>query len=145
MMNWQVKKFDELSTRELFEIYYARTEIFVVEQNCPYQEVDHTDLISTHVFQTEDNQITAYARIIPKQDGIHFGRVIVKKDARGKGLAKALIEKVLELIEYTYPNQPVKIQAQAYLEKFYGTFGFKPVSEPYLEDDIPHIDMVLQG
>ncbi|MGY3778637.1 GNAT family N-acetyltransferase [Isobaculum melis] len=144
-MNWQVKKFDELSTRELFEIYYARTEIFVVEQNCPYQEVDYADLISTHVFQTEDERVIAYARIIPEEDGIHFGRVIVKKEARGNGLAKALISEVLTQIEYTYPNQPVKIQAQAYLEAFYGSFGFKAVSEPYLEDDIPHIDMVLQA
>jgi len=137
-----VKSTDELKPKELIDILKARTAVFVVEQNCPYQEVDDDDYDDLHVCLVEDGKLKAYTRIIDKGDHITFGRVLVIKKYRKEGLGKKIIAATIEEIKRCFPNQPVQIQAQAYLQKFYMGFGFKPISKVYLEDDIPHLDML---
>ena len=139
-MHWQLKTFDQLTTRELFEIYKARIAVFVVEQQCPYPEVDDKDLTASHLFAKQDNQLTAYCRIIPSPNGIHIGRVLIAEHARGQGLARELMLRALSQCE---AEQTVYVQAQAYLQNFYSSLGFQAVSDIYLEDGIPHLDMVL--
>ncbi|OOH91249.1 GNAT family N-acetyltransferase [Pasteurellaceae bacterium 15-036681] len=136
---WQLKNFEQLTTRELFEIYKIRVAVFVVEQNCAYPEVDNKDLIATHLFAQNNSKIIAYCRIIPEQDGIHIGRVLIAEFARGKGLARELMQKALSHCEQ---SQNIYVQAQAHLQDFYGSLGFKPISDVYLEDNIPHLDML---
>ncbi|MFZ7216373.1 GNAT family N-acetyltransferase [Avibacterium avium] len=142
-MTWNVKTFAELSTAELFAIYQIRTAVFVVEQQCAYQEVDHWDQSAVHFWQEFDGKICAYCRIIPQDDGVHIGRVIVAQHARGKGLAKELVRQALDYCQQHWTTQPVLIQAQIYLRNFYQSFGFQAISTEYLEDGIPHLDMKL--
>ncbi|VEB23841.1 GNAT family N-acetyltransferase [Avibacterium volantium] len=142
-MTWNVKTFAELSTAELFAIYQVRTAVFVVEQQCAYQEVDHWDQSAVHFWQEFDGKISAYCRIIPQADGIHIGRVLIAEQARGKGLAKELVQQALAYCQQHWAAEPVLIQAQTYLQNFYRTFGFQPTSAEYLEDGIPHLDMEL--
>lgn len=142
-LNWQAKKFYQLSGRELFTIFKAREAVFVVEQNCPYHEIDDHDLKSLHVFATDENgQIVAYARIFKEEDAVTFGRVLVAPDYRGKGMGNTLIDKVMRLIGETDPDVMVKIEAQDYIQPLYAHFGFKKVSDVYLIDNIPHVQMV---
>ena len=138
---WHCKPFNALTTTELFHIYQVRVAVFVVEQACAYPEVDEKDLIAQHLFYQENGEILAYARIIPAESAVHFGRVLVVKTARHLGLGRQLIEKVLTEIQHQWANKPIHIQAQTYLQDFYASFGFKAISEVYLEDGIPHIDM----
>lgn len=144
-MTWLIKKFDELTSMEVYRILQERTAIFVVEQNCPYQEVDGKDIASYHLYKEEAGEIVAYSRLLPS--GVSYteasiGRVIVKREHRGKGLAQELFSKSIEFIQYELKENKIKIQAQQYLQSFYQSFGFEPISETYLEDNIPHIDMV---
>ncbi len=146
-MSWKLKKFDELTNIELYNILKERTLVFVVEQNCPYLEVDGKDPFSYHLFKEDNGEIVAYLRIVPA--GIAYqetsiGRVIVKKEYRGQGIAGELLKKGLEFIQNELEETKVKIQAQDYLREFYCSFGFQPISETYLEDNIPHVDMILQ-
>ncbi|RRN00345.1 GNAT family N-acetyltransferase [Bibersteinia trehalosi] len=144
-MQWHAKTFAELSSLELFEIYYARTAVFVVEQNCAYQEVDNNDLQAVHFFAKNANNLTAYCRLIPSDDGVHIGRVLVAKENRGSGLARELVQKAMDYCCTHFPTQPIHAQAQSYLQGFYESFGFKAVSGVYLEDGIPHLDMVCSA
>ena len=141
-MQWHAKGFDELTTLELFEIYKLRTAVFVVEQNCPYQEVDDKDLQAVHLFAKNAKNLTAYCRLIPSDDSVHIGRVLVAKEARGSGLARELVQKAMDYCSTYFPNQRIHAQAQSYLQEFYEGFGFRAVSEVYLEDGIEHLDMV---
>lgn len=141
-MQWHAKTFAELSSLDLFEIYHARTAVFVVEQNCAYQEVDDKDLQALHFFAKNANNLTAYCRLIPADDGVHIGRVLVVNQFRGTGLAKELVQKAIAYCREHFPAQPIHAQAQSYLQAFYEGFGFKAVSAVYLEDGIPHLDMV---
>lgn len=138
---WYFKQFEELETIELFKIYKLRVDTFIVEQQCYYEEVDENDLNSTHVYYEVDNRIAAYARIIPDIDTIHIGRVIVHPDFRGQGLARELMSQVLQFIDTHHKYQDMHLQGQAHLQDFYGSFGFKAVSNIYFEDFIPHVDM----
>lgn len=143
-MLWQLKKFEELTSEEVYEILKIRTEVFIVEQNCPYQDSDYKDQSSYHLFSRENNKIVAYLRILEKgvsYDEISIGRVLVVKEYRGKSLAKELMLNAIKFIENTLKENEIKISAQAYLIDFYRSVGFKEVSEIYLEDDIPHVDM----
>lgn len=140
---WNVKTFDNLTTHELFQIYKLRVYVFVVEQDCPYHEVDDEDLICLHGMNWVDGQLAAYYRLILEDDKVHLGRVIVNPDFRKKGLGNQLVEHAIKFSEANYPNKPIYAQAQAYLQDFYQSFGFQPVSDIYLEDNIPHLDMVL--
>lgn len=146
-LQWQCASFDELSNLQLHAILQARSAVFVIEQNCVYQDVDGKDPISHHLTAwTPEGEVAAYLRIVPA--GISFdeaslGRVISTQDWRGSGVGKALIANGIKALHARYPGAPIRIGAQAYLEKFYGSFGFETVSDIYLEDDIPHIEMLL--
>jgi ElaA protein len=140
---WIIKSFEELTAKELHLIYKERTAVFVVEQNCPYQEVDDTDLVSIHFFKQLDDRLLAYARLIPEPDSVRIGRVLVPQSERTHGYGQELMQIVLEYAKLHFPELPIHAQAQAYLQQFYASFGFRPVSEIYLEDDIPHIDMII--
>ena len=146
-MGWNVKKFDELTNSELYNLLKERTMVFVVEQNCPYLEVDGKDPFSYHLFKEDQGEIVAYLRILPA--GVSYqeasiGRVFVKKEYRGSGMAGELLKRGLDFIESELKETTVKIQAQDYLRKFYSSFGFQPISDTYLEEHIPHVDMLLQ-
>ncbi|WP_040285039.1 GNAT family N-acetyltransferase [Sporosarcina koreensis] len=146
-MNWQLKRFEELTNAELYTILQERTAVFVVEQDCPYLEVDGKDPASYHLFKEDHGEILAYLRIVPagiSYEETSIGRVFVKKGYRRQGLAQELMTRGLEFVEQELNETRVKIQAQDYLREFYGSFGFQPVSDTYLEDNIPHVDMVLQ-
>jgi ElaA protein len=146
-MSWNLKRFDDLTNKELYIILKERTTVFVVEQKCPYPEVDGKDPQTYHLFKEENGEIIAYLRVLPA--GVSYqeasiGRVLVKKEYRGRGIAEELLRRGLDFIHDELKENTVKIQAQDYLRKFYGSFGFKAITETYLEDNIPHVDMLLQ-
>ena len=140
-----VRQTNELTPRELVTIFKERTRVFVVEQTCYYQEVDDEDYQCVHVRILDDqtNELMAYARIMPKKDSVTFGRVLVVEKFRRQGLGNQLLKAVLDYISTHFPGLDVEIEAQAYLTKFYGSFGFKQTSEIYLLDNIPHCQMKL--
>lgn len=140
---WVIKPFEEMTARELHLIYKERVAVFVVEQNCPYQEVDDTDLVSIHFWKQAEDRLLAYSRLIPELDNVRIGRVLVPQGERTHGYGQELMQVVLEYAKTHFPGLPIHAQAQAYLQAFYASFGFHPVSEIYLEDDIPHIDMII--
>lgn len=141
---WTVKTFDQLTTRELHAIYELRVAVFVVEQACAYQEVDQADLTCLHLMHWANGALASYCRLIEAEDGVHLGRVIVAPPFRGKGHGQELITQALAIAKDRYPGETIYAQAQAYLQEFYASFGFQPVSEVYLEDGIPHLDMEIQ-
>ena len=146
-MNWKIKKFNELNIEEIYKILALRNEIFIVEQECPYLDCDDKDLNSYHLFLRENGEIVSYLRILEKgvsYDEISIGRVAVKKSYRGKGISRKMMLQAIEFIENNLTENAIKIQAQAYLLDFYSSLGFKAVSEEYLEDNIPHIDMIYK-
>ena len=142
---WEIKEFDELSNIELYSILSLRAEVFVVEQNCPYQDAYGKDLKSLHLMGRDENgNLITYSRIVPP--GVSFtevsiGRVVSSPKLRGTGAGKALMTKSIEVINQKYGTAPIRIGAQLYLKKFYESFGFIQISEEYLEDNIPHIEM----
>lgn len=150
MIQWQWKKFNELSTADLYEILKVRQEVFAVEQDCVYQDVDDLDKFSWHlmawnVSDSVSPGIHAYLRVVfptYKYREPSIGRVLTVKQARGTGLGKELLRIALLNMEREYKNQPVRISAQQYLQDFYADYGFEKVSEPYDEDGIPHIEML---
>ncbi|MDR4249987.1 GNAT family N-acetyltransferase [Bacillus pumilus] len=143
-VNWTCQTFDQLTKEDLYLILMERVNVFVVEQTCPYPEIDHRDQEALHLSAKEDGTIVAYCRIF--QSGIMYeeasiGRVLVMQAGRKKGYGKMLLSKALEKLS-ELGETSVKIQAQAYLKSFYESFGFKAVSDCYDEDGIPHLDMV---
>lgn len=144
-MDYQVKHFSELTTKEFYEVVKLRTAVFVVEQQCPYQEVDAADENAWHTWLTEGTELIGYTRIIDLGAAVTFGRVLIKAEYRKRNLGAKLVAETLKVIAEKYPQRPIKIGAQAHLTDFYGSFGFKPVSEVYLEDGIPHVDMLKQA
>ena len=141
-MELVVKHFKELDTRELFEIYKLRTAVFVVEQKCPYQEVDDIDLNSYHVYLKQDDEILAYLRAIPK--GLSFedaslGRVIAVK--RRCGLGTKIVQAGIKVVKEKFKTDKITIEAQVYARSLYEKCGFRQVGPEFLEDNIPHIKM----
>jgi len=145
-ITWQIKHFKDLSVDEYFEILHLRIAIFVVEQNCPYQEVDHKDRKSYHLFGRDQNgEIIAVTRIVPpgvSYTEISIGRVALKKEHRGKGIADELMNESCRFIENNLGKQNIRISAQQHLLNYYTKHGFHQVGEMYLEDNISHIEMV---
>ena len=147
-MKFHLKKFDELTLNEFHSILQLRINVFVVEQDCPYPELDNKDKVALHLFAFgEDNSETviAYTRIFKPGDYYKeaaLGRVVVHQDYRQQQLGYELIEKTIEAIETNFKTSTIKIGAQTYLRKFYKSFGFKQVGEAYIEDGIPHIHML---
>lgn len=145
-ITWQCLRFDELSNRQLYTILQARSAVFVVEQNCPYLDADGADFNCHHLCAwTEEGKLAAYLRIVPpglKYPEASLGRVITSDFARGSGIGKQLLTNGVEQCLALYPTHAIRIGAQQYLEKFYQGFGFITVSDMYLEDDIPHVEML---
>lgn len=140
------KSFSELSNLELYEILTLRSEIFVVEQNCIYLDLDGKDLESQHVYLKNNNEIAAYARIVPPSiafDEVSIGRIIVKKNHRKIGYAEKVIQYCIDSVKSEAPSAIIRIGAQHHLIEYYSKFGFKVDSEPYDEDGILHIEMIL--
>jgi ElaA protein len=145
-IRWICKHFSELSALEYHHILFLRTEVFVVEQNCPYQEVDEKDVVAFHLFGLNKNkEVVAVTRILPQgvsYKEVSIGRVAIKKTYRGKGLGDELLfESFLAILHY-FGEQSIRISAQEYLVKYYSAHGFKKIGEMYLEDDIPHVEMI---
>jgi ElaA protein len=146
-VNWSCKHFKDLSNKELYQIFRLRLAVFVVEQNCPYQDADGKDLKSLHVTGKQNDELIAYARIVLpgiSYQEVSIGRVVTSKEARRTGAGKILMKKSMECIKKEFGNVPVRISAQSYLQKFYEGFGFKRVSDEYMEDDIPHVEMLFE-
>jgi ElaA protein len=146
-MDFVIKQFDDLTNDELYKILKARIDVFVVEQNCPYEECDNKDYDSIHIFSQENNEIIAYLRIIPA--GVSYkepsiGRVLVAKEYRRQGIAKKMMNKALVYISNNFENDSIRISAQKYLLDFYKSLGFEEVSDEYLEDGIPHHEMLYK-
>jgi len=144
-MNFKVKKFQELTTSELYELLQLRSEVFVVEQDCVYQDIDGKDQKALHVIGVKEGKIIAYTRLF--NSGEYFdtpsiGRVVVKETERKYGYGHDLIKASIKAIVDNYNETTITISAQTYLQKFYESHGFKQVGEGYLEDGIPHIRMV---
>jgi ElaA protein len=141
------KHFNELSTLELYAILKLRQEVFIVEQNCPYLDCDGKDLESYHLlcYDTEQN-LVAHSRLLPEgisyKGFVSIGRVVSAESVRGKGFGKLLMQESLHQIKLLFGEVPIKIGAQSYLLKFYSSFGFVSTGEEYLEDGIPHTNMV---
>ena len=143
-MIWEVKEWAELSTSEVENIFSLRSEVFVVEQDCVYQDIDGKDQKAKHVLGKKENDIVAYARIFKPGDYFKeasFGRAVVKKTERGKGVGDELVKKCLENIT----EEEIKISAQSYLKGFYSSHGFLAEGDEYLEDGIPHLAMFLDS
>lgn len=145
-MNWHVKKMSELTPKQLYAIMRVRVDVFVVEQKCPYPELDGYDEEALHLFLKSKEQIIAYARLLPSGSryGVaSIGRVLVTKPFRREGYGKQLMEKAIFYIQSNWEETHIQIQAQTYLQHFYESLGFRSITSPYLEDHIPHIDMVM--
>lgn len=147
MITWYLKKFDSLSPYELYDILRLRTEVFVVEQACIFQDMDNKDQLSFHLTGYKNDNLIAYTRLVPP--GISYpepsiGRVVTVPAARGSGVGKLLMEKSIEEILRLYGKTPIRLGAQLYLKKFYESFGFRQTSEVYDEDGIDHIEMIRQ-
>ncbi|TCI54020.1 GNAT family N-acetyltransferase [Exiguobacterium sp. SH1S21] len=134
------KTFNELTTKELYDLLALRTEVFVVEQDCPYQEVDGKDVTAHHYWIEEDGVIVAALRVLVEETPIAIGRVVTKASHRGKGYSRRLMEEAV----IDFGSAELYLQAQTYVEPFYASFGFSRTSEEYLEDDIPHVDMIRE-
>ncbi|WP_077324344.1 GNAT family N-acetyltransferase [Virgibacillus siamensis] len=147
-MEWIIKSFSDLSTQELYALLKARVDVFVVEQECPYPELDNYDQQAMHYFLKVNNEIAANVRILPagsKFEDVSIGRVLVTEKFRGNGYAKQLMKRSIEFAAAEWNAPKIQIQGQEYLKKFYRELGFKQVSASYLEDGIPHIDMNWEG
>lgn len=144
-ISWHIKHFDELTKLEFHDIIQLREKIFVVEQDCPYLDVDGEDVHTYHTIGVLDEKIVATARIfVPNDEGVVIiGRICNDESTRGKGVGRELVKQSLGFCRSEWPDSSIKISAQCYLMKFYESFGFKVNGEKYLEDGIPHISMII--
>lgn len=142
---WQCKEFSLLSSKELYSILQLRNEVFVVEQDCVYQDCDGKDLKALHLTGYLDHQLIAYARILPVGlsylDGASLGRIVTSPSMRGKKFGKSLMIVAIEKLVDHFGTVDIIISAQEHLQKFYNEFGFISEGEIYSEDGIPHIRM----
>ncbi|HWS40538.1 MAG TPA: GNAT family N-acetyltransferase [Arenimonas sp.] len=144
-ISFEWSRLEQLSGLQFHEIIAHRERVFVVEQNCPFQDADDYDAHSWHLVGRVDDQFAAYLRVTDA--GLKFaeaclGRVLTAKEFRGLSLGKALIHEALNGMDQLYSKQAIRIGAQSYLLKFYGSFGFVVVGDEYLEDGIPHFEML---
>jgi ElaA protein len=145
MIRWQNKKFDQLTPAELYAILQLRNEVFVVEQDCVYQDADNKDPRAYHFTGWLEDKLVAYTRILPpgsiyKEASI--GRVVTSPAARGKGLGRELMNNTIREVYKLFGHTPIRIGAQVYLLTFYSSLGFIQTGDPYLEDGIEHAEMV---
>lgn len=146
-MNWICKNFSALNINQLYKLLQLRSEVFVLEQQCAYQDLDAIDYHCYHFWAEIEDEIVACARIVPKgikYNEVSIGRVATHLKHRNKNLGKELMYNVLQKAQELFPNENIRISAQSYLIRFYNNFGFIPTGNEYLEDNIPHIEMLLQ-
>tara|TARA_X000000368_G_scaffold405079_1_gene381842 strand:+ start:1802 stop:2245 length:444 start_codon:yes stop_codon:yes gene_type:complete len=141
-----IKQFRELTNNEIYEILRLRSEVFVVEQDCVYQDLDNKDQNAIHIFQKEENKIIAYTRVFKKGDyysNPSIGRVVVEKKFRGKDYGKRIMENSIKYVKNNLDGKQIELSAQKYLDKFYRDLGFYVEGKEYLEDGILHQRMFL--
>jgi ElaA protein len=141
---WKIKRFAALSVNELYTMLQLRSEVFIVEQNCAYQDIDGKDCKALHLIGEYDGKIVAYARLFRSGDYFgtaSIGRVVIAQRYRDKKWGYDLMQEAISAIESYFGERQITISAQLYLQKFYENNGFVKTSEMYLEDDIPHIEM----
>ena len=147
-MRWKIKPFDELSISELYDILKQRCDVFVVEQHCPYPDVDGADLQAWQLFGYDgEGRLAASMRILQPgvtYDTLAMGRVAVARESRGRGFAREMMEWAIDFATGVLGEDAIKIGAQDYLAGFYESLGFRRISAVYLEDGIPHVDMIYQ-
>ncbi|GAA3176442.1 GNAT family N-acetyltransferase [Fructilactobacillus sanfranciscensis] len=139
---WEVKPFKELSLEELYEIYRVRSDVFVEEQKITESDPDENDKIALHVFETDGNRITAYARIFSEQQYVTFGRVLTTGQVRGTGKGRGLLQEIMRQIKLHFPGLPIEIEAQFYAVGYYKKSGFKTFGNPFIEAGVKHIKMI---
>lgn len=147
MLRWTLKKFDELTVHELYHLLRLRSEVFVVEQNCVFLDMDDKDQGSFHLLGTKEEQLFAYTRLVPPghiYPQASIGRVVTAPAARGTGSGRELMQQSIKKCNELFGTGDIKIGAQYYLKSFYESFGFEQVSDIYLEDGIEHIYMILK-
>ncbi|KGX90521.1 GNAT family acetyltransferase [Pontibacillus halophilus JSM 076056 = DSM 19796] len=145
-MNWHIRSYSQLTVEELHMIIKERVNVFVVEQQCPYPEVDGADPEAIHIWMEDEGQLAAYCRIFRggvRYDKASIGRTLVTQGYRGRGYGRLVFQEGINQIKNLFGERCIQIQAQAYLKSFYESFGFQAISETYLDDGIPHIDMVI--
>ena len=145
-MQTLIKKWEDLSIDEVQSIFGLRSEVFIVEQECPYQDIDGRDPEADHLLLYEKNILCGYTRIFPKNTYFKeasFGRTVVKKKYRGKGYGHVLVKESIKYLK-NKKESPIKISAQSYLKRFYTSHGFRAIGEEYLEDNIPHTAMFFE-
>jgi ElaA protein len=145
MINWTLKSFSELAPFELYEILRLRSEVFVVEQNCVFLDMDNKDQQSFHLMGWQDDRLVAYTRLLPAHVSYEepsIGRVVTSPAARGHGLGRMLMDKSIEELNRLFGKSPIQIGAQLYLKQFYESFGFQQTGGIYIEDGIDHIHMI---
>jgi ElaA protein len=146
-MKWFCRKFDELTPHELYAVLQMRNAVFVVEQNCIFQDADDKDQKCFHLMGWEEKKLIAYTRIAPAgicYEEISIGRVVTSPSARRKGLGRDLMQQSIYTTYSLFGAAiPIKIGAQLYLKKFYESFAFEQTSDIYIEDGIAHIEMLL--
>ena len=143
-LEWKIKRFEALTATELYNLLHLRSEVFIVEQKCPYQDVDNKDQIALHLIGEDNGETVAYARLFKPKDYFEqasIGRVVVKPSYRDKKLGHILMREAIYFMKHQFGETKITISAQLYLKKFYESHGFIQTSETYLEDDIPHIEM----
>lgn len=144
-MEYRLKTFKELTKEELYELLRLRAEVFVVEQDCVYQDIDNKDHKAIHLLGYKDNELIAYTRVFKPGDyfsNASIGRVVVKESHRRSKLGNELMKATIKAVETKFNTTIIEISAQKYLLNFYSQLGFKAVGKPYLEDGIPHIRMI---
>ncbi len=145
-MNWKTKTFSELNNYELYEILKLRSKVFVVEQNCVFLDMDDKDQKSLHVMGFENDVLMAYSRLVPagvSYKEVAIGRVVTDPEYRRKNAGRELMALSIDKLYEAFGKQEIRIGAQCYLRDFYESFGFAKDGEEYLEDGIPHIEMIL--
>ncbi|MEO5775531.1 MAG: GNAT family N-acetyltransferase [Flavobacterium sp.] len=143
-LEWKIKRFEALTATELYNLLQLRSEVFVVEQNCVYQDIDHKDQKALHLIGEDEGITVAYARLFKPKDYFEeasIGRVVVKPTYRDKKLGHILMREAIYYVKHQIGETKITISAQLYLKNFYESHGFIQTSEMYLEDDIPHIEM----
>ncbi len=144
-INWTLKKFEQLTPSELYKILRLRSEVFVVEQNCIFLDMDNKDQPCRHLMGWYDNELVVYVRIVPagvSYDDISIGRVVSSPTYRRTGIGRSLMQKAIAVCNELYGKKPIRIGAQLYLKSFYASLGFEPQGDIYLEDGIEHVEMV---
>ncbi len=140
-MSINIKRFNELSLEELYAILKLRSDVFVVEQQCAYEECDNQDQKATHFLVIQDDILVAYCRVLFEKDSLHIGRIVVLPSKRHQGLATELIKTAISYCQKLWPDEVIYISAQSHLEAYYNGLGFETISGCYDWDGIDHVDM----